>query len=255
MFSIFKGYLLGLLHDRPLLVFFTLFPTLLVFILGTLLGNLDAAERTVEPFELAYVIDSDDPVTIQTAEFIITQFDGVEQLVFTEYDGHASVDEGLTSGALGGAVVFTEPFAIEIHEGRDPIQNRATRTIFEGVARLHGATTVVIADALSMAEASAAAAQAAAQAGAEAEAATQAVGGTGTASSPADPALLPNMPSFDLAMLAEQELRVEEKTYGISRTMLDYYAITMIVMMFFMGSAMSGAAQFYEGRKNGTLRR
>jgi len=49
--------------------------------------------------------------------------------------------------------------------------------------------------------------------------------------------------------------RIQEKNYGINRTMIDYYAITMIVMMFFMGSFFSGAMTFYQNRKDGTLRR
>jgi ABC-2 type transport system permease protein len=37
--------------------------------------------------------------------------------------------------------------------------------------------------------------------------------------------------------------------------MIDYYAIAMIVMIFFMNSAIGGASMFYSQRKDGTLRR
>ena len=40
-----------------------------------------------------------------------------------------------------------------------------------------------------------------------------------------------------------------------NRTMLDYYAVTMLVMTLFLGGSMGGSAFIYEGRKNGTLRR
>jgi ABC-2 type transport system permease protein len=40
-----------------------------------------------------------------------------------------------------------------------------------------------------------------------------------------------------------------------ARSMLDYYAVTMIVMILFMGSGIGGASILYEDRKNGTLRR
>jgi ABC-type multidrug transport system permease subunit len=72
------------------------------------------------------------------------------------------------------------------------------------------------------------------------------------APAPATNAASMTTPAADLTAL---QPRVEEKTYGISRTMIDYYAITMIVMMFFMGNAISSASAFYNQRKDGTLRR
>jgi ABC-2 type transport system permease protein len=42
---------------------------------------------------------------------------------------------------------------------------------------------------------------------------------------------------------------------GYSRSMLDYYAVTMIVMIMFMGGALGGAATLYEDRMNHTLAR
>jgi ABC-2 type transport system permease protein len=42
---------------------------------------------------------------------------------------------------------------------------------------------------------------------------------------------------------------------GYSRSMLDYYAVTMIVMIMFMGGALGGASSLYEERNNHTLAR
>jgi ABC-2 type transport system permease protein len=220
MFSIFIGQQLELLRDKATLFFVLLFPSALVFVLGTMLVNLDNPDMEVEPFELAYVIDSDDPVTVGMAEAVIAQFDEVEQIEFTAYDNLASVEGQLARGELGAAVLFTEPFAIEIHEGQSATKNHAVRTIFEGVARLHGSVTA-----------------------ASAAAAAQPTQLAAVSAPTADPVPL-NTP-----------LRVEEKTYGVSRTMMDYYAVTMIVMMFFMGSATAGAMTFYSLRKDGTLQR
>jgi ABC-2 type transport system permease protein len=202
MSGIFISEQKALLRDKAQMFMITLFPTILVFILGTMLASLDNPDEVLEPFQLAYVIDSDDPVTAATAEAVIAQFDDVEQVVFVEYKSFAATGSRLADGELGAVVVFTEPFAIEIHEGSDSIQNRAVHTIFEGVARLHA--SVVVAGA-------------------------------------PEP-------------LASKS-RVEEATYGVTRTMMDYYAITMIVMMFFMGSALAGASTFYRMRRDGTLRR
>jgi ABC-2 type transport system permease protein len=206
--GIFIGQQKELLRDKAALFMSLLFPTLLVFILGTLLGNLDNPDRAVEPFRLAYVINSDEPATVQTVQAIIEQFDSAEQVEFTQLDSLADIEQPLAEGELGAVVEFKEPFAIQIHEGKDPTQNRVVRTIFEGVARLHASVTVV-------------------------------------------------MTSADLTALtpADSPVRVQEQTYGVSRTMMDYYAITMIVMIFFLGSASAAASTFYQMRKDGTLRR
>jgi ABC-2 type transport system permease protein len=250
MFGIFIGEQKGLLRDRATMFIVMLFPALLVFILGTLLGNLDNPDRTVDPFRLAYVIDSTELTTVATAETVVAEFDEVEQVSFVEYDDLASVAPQLESGAVGAVVVFTEPFAIEIHEGLDPTQNRVVHTIFEGVARLHGSITVAGEVLQSAASAQATGSASVQVAGTETPQATDAAPAQATGSASAQP--LPS--SLDPAALTSGA-RVEEKTYGVTRTMMDYYAITMIVMMFFMASASSGASTFYEMRKDGTLRR
>lgn len=238
MFGIFIGGQLDLLRDKATLFIVVLFPTILVFILGTLLGNLDNPDRTVEPFRLAYVMDSDDPATGAVAQAIIDRFDEVEQVEFIELDEVASAERQLAQGELGAVVVFTEPFGIEIHEGGDSAQNRVVRAIFEGVARLHASTTVA-----------GAALREAAQTGA-AQGTTPPTAAPPAAAAPPAGAQAPTTTDTSAA-----PPRVEEATYGVTRTMMDYYAVTMIVMMFFMGSASAGAATFYQMRRDGTLRR
>jgi ABC-2 type transport system permease protein len=218
MFSIFKGAQIELLRSKFTLFFSLLFPSLMVFILGTMLTNLDNPEGTIRPFELAYIIDSDDPVTVRTAETVVAQFEDVEQVNFVESASLVSAEQRLKEGELGAVVVFAEPFGIEIREGLDETQNRAVRSIFDGVARLYGTINVVM---------------------------SKASDGT-------DPSALV---ASSLASLEIAPVRVEEKTYGISRTMIDYYAISMVVMIFFMSSAISSASTFYGQRRDGTLRR
>ena len=262
MFNVFRCEQLTLLRDKMSLGMILLWPTLLIFILGNMLGNLDNPDERIQPFEVAYVIDSADEATLRTAEAIIGQFDDVEQVNFTQSASLAAVEEPLAGGDLAAVVVFAEPFAIEIHEGIAQTPNRAVRTIFEGVARLH-ATVTVISDPAQYAEAGAslanpAAATAVAVAPAApadpAAAATAAASTSATWMSTAPP---PSATSLDPAALDAllATPRVEDKTYGVSRTMMDYYAITMIVMMCFMGSASSAAATFHDWRKHGTLRR
>jgi ABC-2 type transport system permease protein len=241
VFSIFKGAQIELWRSKIGLFFILLFPSLLVFILGTMLANLDNPDWTIQPFELAYVIDSDDPATVRAAETVIEQFEDVEQVSFVEAASLGAVERQLKEGELGAVVVFTEPFGIEIHEGADVTQNRAVRSIFDGVARLYGTIGVV------MSEGSAAAGTDPAALAA----------GTALGAGPANaaPTSSADLASSILANPGTAPSRVAEKTYGVSRTMIDYYAITMIVMIFLMGNAISSASSFYNQRKDGTLRR
>jgi len=48
---------------------------------------------------------------------------------------------------------------------------------------------------------------------------------------------------------------VADKDLGIKFTMIDFYAVTMIVMIAFMGGGIGGATQMYFSRQNGLLRR
>jgi ABC-2 type transport system permease protein len=262
MFNVFRCEQLTLLRDKMSLSMILLWPTLLIFILGNMLGNLDNPDERIQPFEVAYVIDSTDEAAIRTAEVIIGQFGDVEQVNFTQSASLAAVEEPLAKGDLAAAVVFAEPFVIEIHEGIAQTPNRAVRAIFEGVARLH-ATVTVISDPAQYAEVGAPLADSAAATATAVAPATSAApevaafpvtpmpaAGVSTALPPPATSLEPA--ALD-AMLATP--RVEDKTYGVSRVMIDYYAITMIVMMFFMGSASAAAATFHNWRKHGTLRR
>jgi ABC-2 type transport system permease protein len=253
VFSIFKGAQIEMLRSRITLFFILFFPSILIFILGTMLANLDDPDEPIKPFELAYVVDSSDPATVRTAETIIEQFEDVEQVNFSESVSLASVERRLEEGELGAVVVFTEPFGIEIHEGPSATQNRAVRSIFDGVARLYGTISVVMSEGAGGIDPYALAADSPAD---DAPAADSPAADASAVDASAVDASAVDSPAADtLARPGTAPSRVEEKTYGISRTMIDYYAVTMIVMMFFMGSATSGASTFYNQRKNGTLRR
>jgi len=46
-----------------------------------------------------------------------------------------------------------------------------------------------------------------------------------------------------------------DKDLGVQRSMMDYYAVTMIVMIAFMGGGVGGAGDTFHARQNGALRR
>jgi ABC-2 type transport system permease protein len=161
----------------------------------------------------------------------------------------AAAQDQLARGELSAAVVFTQPFGIQIHEGTDNIQNRAVQAIFENIALLHGTASVILSaeSAANVVEGSPHFVGAAIGRPVELSA-TRAANGR------------PYSEQMSYASAQDNTVaittpRVEEKIFGVSRSMIDYYAITMIVMMFFMGSAGSGASIIYSGNKDGTLRR
>lgn len=238
MFSLFKGHQLDLLRDKGTIFFVVVFPTLLVAILGTMLNSFDNPDTKIEPMKIAYFIEGDDVETTATVEAIISEFDDVEQVEFVAGSDRSTVEDQLLKGDLSSYVVFTHPFAIEIHDGTDHLQNRAAHSIFEGVARLHGALSVIRG------------------------AASKGAGLTGDASVPLGNARGSEVDEADVSSTQDVDVapdeslsRVEEKTLGVSRSMIDYYAITMIVMVLFMGSLQSSASVLYADRKNGSLRR
>ena len=47
----------------------------------------------------------------------------------------------------------------------------------------------------------------------------------------------------------------EDKDLGVNRSMIDYYAVTMVVMIIFMGGGIGGATAIYQARQDGMLRR
>ncbi|MDR3364872.1 MAG: ABC transporter permease [Clostridiales Family XIII bacterium] len=51
-----------------------------------------------------------------------------------------------------------------------------------------------------------------------------------------------------LALIADKDL-------GVTRSMMDYYAVTMVVMIAFMGGGIGGASSTYFSRQDGSLRR
>ena len=233
MLSLLKANLLSLSRDKGSLFFTLIFPTLLVFILGTMLSSLDNPDPTIQQVDIAYYVDTTDPQVQASAEQIIKEFDGIDQVGFSLCSDPALAQGQLLAGEISAFIVFKEPFAIEIHDGLDATKNKAVHAIFTSVSRTYGCVATVM---------SAAATNTAASAAADSTSSAT------TASNPAASAA-PN-----LSGLMDNTL-VQQKTFGVSRSMMDYYAITMIVMMFFMGSFMGGAMSFYNDRKNGTLRR
>lgn len=57
------------------------------------------------------------------------------------------------------------------------------------------------------------------------------------------------------AAFPSDESYVSQKDLGVSRTMMDYYAVAMMVMIIFMAGCISGGSTYYEETKHSTLNR
>jgi ABC-2 type transport system permease protein len=218
MFSIFKEYQLETTRDKFYLFFLCLFPVLMTALLGNLLVASDNPDSKIDPIAIEYIVEGENSNTLNTVSQLVGEFDDVEEMNLTASNSLHESKARVDSGEISAAVIFKDPFAIQIYEGSDSIQNRAVHMIFSGIARITGSY-----DAIENA-----------------------------------------MRSGDIAPLTENNLSdaqnlsgsfIKQKEFGISRTMMDYYAISMIVMIIFMGGISSGASLLYAGRKDGTLKR
>jgi len=248
MLSIFIGAQIDLFRDKASMFFVVIFPPLLVFILGTMLASLDNPDSVIEPMTIAYYVDSDSPEVKLTAEAIIKEFDDIEQVDFVASANPAQAKAQVEAGELAALVIFKEPLALEIHEGLDPIKNKAVYSIFTSISRIYGCLVSVMSFGLldSFSELSG---------GAEIDLSQMEQAFLQNASAGSPSSSISSGSSTPDISTAFDGSRIQEKNYGINRTMIDYYAITMIVMMFFMGSFFSGAMTLYQSRKDGTLKR
>jgi len=254
MFSIFIGAQKEVLRDKASMFFVAVFPVLLVFILGTMLASLDNPDSVIKPMTVAYYVDSDNPEVKWTAEAIIGEFDDIDQVNFVASSNPALAKAQLETGELTALVIFKEPLSLEIHEGLSGIQNKAVYSIFTSIARIYGCLASVMSFELldglpSLSDGSAIdllLLEQTIQQGTKP--------GTTPGTTPGIVSGTTGLSVPDISAAFDGS-RVQEKNYGVTRTMIDYYAITMIVMMFFMGSFFSGAMTLYQSRKDGTLKR
>ncbi|MDR1713650.1 MAG: ABC transporter permease [Coriobacteriales bacterium] len=260
---------MDLLRDRFGLFFLIFFPTILCFLLGTLLASMDNPDAVIEPMTVEYVVEGDSAETQTVVDALIEQFEDVEGLDLVQASSLDAARAHLDAGEITAAIAIEEPFAIRIYEGTDSVQSRAVGAIFTGVARITGSYQALVGHyeqlyAEQYAEQAAAAQAAAAQmpqdevSGGEAsggETVQDATAGANTPAASADQAAAADSADAAIDVDFSATSLVANKEFGISRTMMDYYAIAMIVMIIFMGGFSGGAMTLYDARRQGTLRR
>lgn len=197
-------------RDKMNLFFFLLFPVLLVFLLGNLLGSMDEAESAIGTIQIQYIIDTENALQVTAIESFIKQVgeDGI--IVFEKAEELSKAKELAAKDQITAVVVFEgEPLQIQVYEGTNHIKNRSIGAILNSFIQTNKTVQTVFMT---------------------------------------SPTALANM------KIDNAEGYVEQKDLGVERSMVDYYAVSMVAMIGFM-SMLVGAVAFLGERQNKTLNR
>ncbi|MDR1016203.1 MAG: ABC transporter permease [Coriobacteriales bacterium] len=223
MWSLLKHVTRRLLADRGAMFFITLFPVLMVLILGTSLSGLDRAEAPVGTISALYQVSASDPASATAARqfAVAAQKQGLADLHDVKTLPPAAAADPraqVADGSYAALVDFQGQGRIALYEGTDGTANQTLEAIMHAYVNSYGAVSEVIA---------------------------------------ADPGSAQSIVSkADQGSANDAGGGLVQTTLaGHSRSTMDYYAITMLVMMLFMGGAIGGANGLYASRRNGTLRR
>lgn len=210
MFAIIKKEITEFLREKTNVFFYLLFPVLLVFLLGSFLGNLDKAEAVIGEIQIQYAIETQDLQTAASIEAFIAAIEADGTMSMEKTGDINAAKMAVAEGKISAVIVFEEPSGIQIWEGSNKINNRAIMAVMKGFAESSQAISAVVA---------------------------------------ISPETLGQLDSVDM-----ETDRVSPKDLGANRTMLDYYAIAMLIMLTMM-CAMSGAYAFTRERASNTLNR
>lgn len=209
MFNIVIKETKEFLRDKTNLFFFMMFPVILVFLLGNLLGSMDNAEETVGTIKIQYFINTQNQYQRMAISGFITSAADGSNLVFEEGKELETAKKLAGEDKITAAVVFEgDPLKIQVYEGTNNVQNRVVGAILNSFVQTDKVISAVMVT---------------------------------------NPAILTDVNN-------EQENYIKQKDLGVNRSMLDYYAVSMIAMIGFM-STLVGAVAFVGERQNKTINR
>lgn len=193
----------------PIAVFMTaLFPMLLVFILGTMLQNLDTSDAAIGEITLQYSV-SEEGIQSAAFESFINEIDMIKAEKTTDKQKALA----LADKEKINAFIEINGSEITLYSGTNRVINNALLSVLHTFSQ----TTDTI---MKIAE--------------------------------VNPAELGEIIT-DASK--EQESYVERKGLGISRSMIDYYAVCIIVMMIFMSGITGNSENIRDEQKQNTLAR
>jgi ABC-2 type transport system permease protein len=225
-----------------------IFPLAMTFLLGNMLANYDNPDARIDTINIAIVSDAPanpaSEATIPASEAanptggeaggrfanggsggdIVTSFTdamkGNGNIKFTKTANPDAARKSVDDGTNDAAMLFDSSLDIKVYGGTDSIKTRAVTLIAQSFSREYQAYSV------------------AAQANPDAFARLMAKQATSATAG------LPNASEL-----------TENRDLGVNRSIMDFYAVTILVMIAFMGGGIGGACDMYFARKNGSLRR
>lgn len=217
MLSIILNEVRSFLRSGSNLFFTVFFPCACVFFLGTFLESVEVSDEAVGELKLAYCVDGGDVYSAAAFEEFISSL--VNEGVLSAEKVSADKISGFSAEAYSAAVELNGSDII-IHSGRDKIKNRTVKAVFDSYTRTAAAyMSVVAVNPAALAD-------------------VRISGSSGSGGSDGD-----------------GESFVTHRDLGTNRSMMDYYAVTMTVMILFMGSCIRGAGVYEDEHTNFTISR
>lgn len=197
------------LRDKTNLFFFLLFPVLLVFLLGNLLGSMDNAEEAIGEIKLQYLVNTENVYHTMAIESFVDAMEDDQNIFFERTADLEAAKIMAGRDEITAVIEFSgDPMQINIYEGTNMIRNRTVGAIMNGFVQTNRALS----------------------------------------------AILKTIPGAMEGGVSEPGEYVKQKDLGVNRTMLDYYAVTMMAMICFM-SILLGSFAFSSERQNKTINR
>ncbi|MDR0875140.1 MAG: hypothetical protein LBN12_02895, partial [Clostridiales Family XIII bacterium] len=219
MLAILKQCVLRLFRSPSSIFFVLIFPSLLIFVLGNMLANLDNPDTALGEIKLGYAAaETSGPYAVAEQSFLDALADN-ESLAISVMGGQADAERAANSGEIDAALWVALPDGITVYEGDDAIKNRAVNLIAQSFARAYAAeATVYMAEVMKM------------------DSPIKSANDDGVDSSslrlgqaPIGPAPSAGPGSAnDMAGGVPDYSLIENGTADMSRSMLDFYAVAMI---------------------------
>lgn len=146
MFSIIVIETKAFLRDKTSLFFLILFPTMLVFLLGSLMESMDKAEETIGVIKIQYLVDTKDPYQTMAIQSFIESAGNNESIVFEKAEELSKAKELAGKDEITAVIVFSgDPVTIQVYEGSSQIKNRTVGALLNGFIQMKKAVSTVIA--------------------------------------------------------------------------------------------------------------
>ncbi|MDR0596446.1 MAG: ABC transporter permease, partial [Clostridiales Family XIII bacterium] len=209
-----------LFRDRMGFFFCLVFPLVMTVFLGNMLTSYDNPDAAVDAIEIAYVSEAPAAGTGEYSgvDIFVDALKGNDKLRLSESADIAAAKKSVDSGESDTAMLFDTSMDITIYKGKDSIKNRVAQLLAQSFSREYAAWGAAYKS--------------------EAFAARLQQAGASAVESAASPKGL-----------------TEDRDLGVNRTMIDFYAVSLIVMIAFMGGGIGGATTMYLSRVDGVMRR